>query len=1055
MLCRELSRVTLCCLLSLLLAAIAIAGTTGKIAGRLTDKASGDALAGANIVIEGTTMGAASNLDGYFTILNVPPGVYKVRASMIGYSTIVVSNARVQIDLTTTVDFAMEEQAVTGGEITVVAERKVVQQDVSTSVTSVTSQEIQVLPLTTVTEVVGLQAGVESGLVIRGGGADEALFLVDGATLRDPRNNLPITGIPLSAVQEVSIERGGFNAEYGQVRSGIVNVVTKEGDKSNYAGTITMKYSPPRAKYFGISPFDPNSMWLRPYLDPTVAWTGTENGAWDEFTQRQYPKFDGWNVISDRLLSDDDPANDLSPAAAQRLFMWQHRKREVTDQPDYNIDAGFGGPVPLIGKKLGDLRFFASYRNEREMLLIPLTRDDYFDYDWSLKLTSDIRPSIKLALSGTLGKSYNVAVNGTEQVSSTNYIRSTYDIADQVDFFPFTTSSRIFSTSYYSLAEVNHHSLAAKWTHALKPNTFYNASLEYVARQYDTAPTGLRDTTPRHEIAPGVFADEAPFGWSPNPDVGIGDGILFGGHTSTARDFSEISSTTFKFDLTSQVNFTHQFKTGVELVYNDLNLDYGTVNLVFPESNNYVRWRRFPFRGALYLQDKIETKGFIANAGLRLDYSDANSQWIDLDPFNKLFFSSRYNSQTEFESKAAKAQTSFSPRLGISHPITVNSKLFFNYGHFKQLPTYEQIFRLSRGAFRQALNVGNPELAFAKTVSYELGYDHALFDTYLLQLAAFYHDITDQIPDQQDITTFISADGSIQYTQADNSSYEDIRGFELTLRKTAGKWLSGFANYTYQVTTGGRFGKAQIWEDPSEQRRYDRQTSNLYQDRPQPQPYARANITFHTPNDFGPKVLGLKILGGWNANILADWRAGFYSTWNPKSIPSISQNVQNKDWYNVVLRLTKAFTYGKTKFTFLMDASNLLNTNRLSLVSFFDFNDQQDYFNSLHLPRSVAYDNITGNDRVGDYRKDGVEYQPIVRVGIAGDLQNPNPKVIYYERSSGKYMNFLNGGWSEVESGRMKKVIDDKAYIDMPNQTSFNFLNPRDVYLGIRASFDF
>jgi len=99
-------------------------------------------------------------------------------------------------------------------------------------------------------------------------------------------------------------------------------------------------------------------------------------------------------------------------------------------------------------RKLGDLRFFASYRNDREMLLIPLTREDYFDYDWSLKLTSDIRPSMKLNISGTLGKSYNVAVNGTEQVSSTQYLRSTFDIADQVDFFPFTTSSRIFSNSY-------------------------------------------------------------------------------------------------------------------------------------------------------------------------------------------------------------------------------------------------------------------------------------------------------------------------------------------------------------------------------------------------------------------------------------------------------------------------------------------------------------------------------------------------------------------------------------------------------------------------------
>ncbi len=378
------------------------------------------------------------------------------------------------------------------------------QVDVATSVTSVSSQEVETLPLTSVTQVVGLQAGVESGLVIRGGGADEALFEVDGATLRDPRNNLPIAGIPLSAVQEISIERGGFNAEYGQVRSGIVNIVTKEGSNSTYSGTITMKYSTPSPKYYGVSPYDPNSMWLRPFLDPQVAWAGTQNGAWDEFTQRQYPKFDGWNTVSARLLSDDDPSNDLSPAGAQRLFMFQHRKREVTDQPDYDIDAGFGGPVPLVSKRLGDLRFFASFRNNRSMLLIPLTRDDYYDYDWSLKLTSDLTSAIKLNVSGTRGKSYNIAVNGTEQVSSTHYIQSAFQIADQVDFFPFTTSSRIFSNSYYSLAEVKHLTAAAKLTHVLGPKTFYEASVEHVTRSYDTAPTALRDTSASFEIVPAI-----------------------------------------------------------------------------------------------------------------------------------------------------------------------------------------------------------------------------------------------------------------------------------------------------------------------------------------------------------------------------------------------------------------------------------------------------------------------------------------------------------------------------------------------------------------------
>lgn len=1038
-----------CCLVILALAQLVSAGTTGKIAGTVKELASGEALAGANVIVEGTTLGAAVDMNGNYTILYIPPGVYTVKVQMMGYKPVSVSDVRVRIDQTERVNFSLEQQVIEGEEVTVVAERKMVKEDVATSVSSVSTSELQVLPINTVQEVVGLQAGVENGLNIRGGGANELLFQVNGVTLRDARNNQPITGIALSAIQEISIERGGFNAEYGQVRSGIVNVVTKEGGKSSYSGTITVKYAPPAAKHFGISPYDSKSMFLRPYLDPVVAWEGTEGGAWDYFTQRQYPQFDGWNKISDRLMSDDDPSNDLTPQAAQRIFMFQHRRQPVTDQPDYNIDGGFGGPVPFISESLGNLRFFTSYRREREMLLVPLTRDDYLEQDWSLHLTSDLSPALKLRLSTQLGNSFNVAVNGTEQEFSTQYIRTPWQIANNISNRN-QLASRVFSNSYYSLADVSYRSFSAKLTHMLNPMTFYEASVEHVARKYDTRPTDLRNSQKNFEIVPGYFVDEGPFGWSPSPDVGIGDGMFFGGHTSTARDQSQVASTTFKFDLTSQVNFNNLVKTGAELVYTDLNLDYGVVNLVFPESNNYVKLRKFPVRGAIYLQDKLEAKGFIINGGLRLDYHNANTDWVNLLPFDKNFFSSRYRPNGDFTFEKAKSELTVSPRLGISHPITENSKLYFNYGHFKQLPTYEQMFRQSRGASNQIRNIGDPNLAMEKTVSYELGYDHALYNDLLIQLAAFYHDITDQ----QFFTTYISADATINYQGANNNSYEDIRGFELTLNKPRGRWWTGFANYTYQVNTSGFFGTDRIYEDPSLQRQWEQDTRRRYQNRPIPQPYARASISFYTPGDFGPELAGMKPASNWHLNFITDWREGSWLTWNPQNIPGISQNVQMKNWFNAIMRLTKKLNLGTMEMTFFVDVGNLLNTKRLSLAGFYDANDYIDYFSSLHLPASRAYSNIKGDDKIGTYRKEDVDYQPVLQLGNVNDLVNPNPKVIYYEKTSGRYMNYGDGAWSEVAGGRMDKILKDKAYIDMPNNTSFNFLEPRNIFFGIRTSFN-
>ncbi|MDZ7261124.1 MAG: hypothetical protein ONB05_03280 [candidate division KSB1 bacterium] len=269
----------------------------------------------------------------------------------------------------------------------------------------------------------------------------------------------------------------------------------------------------------------------------------------------------------------------------------------------------------------------------------------------------------------------------------------------------------------------------------------------------------------------------------------------------------------------------------------------------------------------------------------------------------------------------------------------------------------------------------------------------------------------------------------------------------------------GFANYTYQVSTRGHFGKGRIYQDPSEQRKYDWDTRNLYQERPIPRPYARASLTFYTPAAFGPKTIGIYFLGNWTMTVLADWRAGDWLTWNPNNHPAIAQNVQAKDWYNIRLRLTKTVSFKKWDITFLVDVNNALNTKRLSLNSFYDTNDYLDYFNSLHLPRSNAYNNIVGKDKVGDYRKEGVPFQPIEQVGIITKLTDPEPGVIYYGKLTEtddqlKYYHYVNGTWSEVEKKRMQKILDDKAYINMPNLTTFNFLNPRDIFIGIRTSFN-
>lgn len=1050
-------------LLSLVLAGTLLAGTTGKIAGAITEKSTGEALPGANIIVAGTRLGAVTDLSGRYTILEVPPGTYSLQVTFLGHQKTIVNDVRVYIDQTARVDVAMVQEAIEIGDVVVVAERPLIKPDVATSVVAVSGAELKSLPVANVTDVMGMQAGID-GTNIRGVGLDEALFMVDGVTMRDPRNNQALTKVALSTVREISVERGGFNAEYGQVQSGIVNVVTNEGKARGYSGSLNLRLTPPARKYFHGSDMpdvnSPDSYWLRPFYDDAVCWTGTTSGAWDTYTQSKYLEFEGWNAVSQQLCTDNNPNNDLSPIAARRVFEYYTRKRQINDQPDYEVDGGFGGPVPLVSKMLGNLRFFASYRGMKSLLLWPSARPDYKDYDARIVLNSDISENLKLRISGLSG---NIVTMAGNRASESTYKQWPYELAGTTLGTGGYALFNMYSDWTYGLANRKHNALSAKLTHMLSKSTYYELSAEYFNRKYDTHSPEMRDTSKTTEIIPGYFSTSTPNGVFYGID-GIVSGINEGNQNALARDKSNVSATTLKADLTSQVNFNNLVKSGVEFVYNDLNLDYGYIRMQSGglQYDNRIQMHDFPLRAAFYLQDKLETKGFIVNAGLRVDYSNSRTDWWALDPFNPLFYSYKYKESTELGTTKAKGQWQLSPRLGISHPITDHSKLYFNYGHFKQMPTYESQYRFDRSSDNTLVRFGDPNLTLAKTIAYELGYDHDLFNgQLLLQLAAFYRDISDQ----QNTTSYRPAYGTA-YTVTTSTAYSDIRGVELTLRKTAGRWFYGFLNYTYQATSNGAFGQNYVFEDPKAQQDYDENTVNIYQTRSVPSPFARANLTFSTPRQFGrPRLFNHPILGDLIANILLRWNQGGWTTYNPNNAGTtsfnnntnnkIQNNVQYLDYFDATLRLSKAIQIRKVNLQIFADINNLFNTRRLNNSG--DLN----YRKSLHLPRSDAYNNIPGDDKFGDYRKPGTAWQPMENGVDLNSIPSSN-RAWYYDKSTKAYWYYTDNAtipevkdrWAKVDQARVNKAIEDRAYIDMPNPSTYWFLNPRTVTLGVRLAFD-
>jgi outer membrane receptor protein involved in Fe transport len=1034
------------------------AATTGKITGIVQDAKTGEPLPGVNVVVEGTFLGAATDLEGFYAILNVPPGNYSISFSMVGYATQKFTEVRVNIDQTTNLSAKLEEEALELGEaITVVASRPVVEKDVAASRANISTEEIKALPVVNVSSVVGLQAGIE-GLSIRGGNVNEVAFVLDGLTLRDERNNTPYTGISLTSVEELQVQAGGFNAEYGNIRSGIINAVTKEGSTDKYSVSFLGTYKPESAKHFGMSPNSPNSYWIRPFLDNNVAWTGTMNGAWDMFTQRQYPEFKGWNTISEETLQNDNPDDDLTPTAAQQLFLFQHRRQLDIQVPDYTADGSFGGPVPGIGHRLGNLRFFTSYRQTQSAYLIPLHFNSYNTYTWQMKLTSDVGQGKKLMVTGLLGNERGVDQynNGTPGIFT-----SSSEIGSALSNGPKYIDARMFNTDYWGPAKTDYVSFGFKWTQVLSNRTFYEASFNLFRSKYNKGTGAFRDNALLYRFGNNYYVDEAPFGFEPASVTGI-DGMRMGAGMSNARDSSVVTAYQFNANFNTQLNRRNNIKFGGDFVLTRSKVNYANYDEYLPRGNTQSKWDETPLRGALYLQDKIEYEGMIATLGLRMDYSHAGGQWYDFssNPYS-IAFSGTYvgGIDTLLQKSSTKHIFTFSPRLAIAFPVTVNSKLYFNYGHFRQMPIPDDLYLIRKAGYTgQISRIGDPNIQPQKTVAYELGYEHSLFNLFLVRIAGYYKDITLQ----PQLVTYENFDGTVSYSKAEPTNYEDIRGFEITLKKNRGTWIRGFINYTYMVSTYGYFGFGDYYENPAEQRQYERETTYYYQTKPKPRPYARANIDFTSPRGFGPEFVGINPLSDWRINFLANWKAGRFTTWvGGGSIPGVFANVQWTDYWNVDMRIGKNFRFGNFgNVELFVDINNLFNYKYMTDYGFVDSNDRTQYFKSLHLPSTTealdqfGYVNIPGDDRPGDYRSAGAEFTPIVVIGSTDDTDR-SERYLYYDAQKEQYYWWNSTSQSFFQdSNHTQKVLDSKAYIDMPNLDFFTFLNPRNFFWGIRFSID-
>lgn len=799
-------------LICILMNTVVYAGITGKIVGTIIDGETGQPLIGSNIILEGTSLGASSGFDGDYFIINVPPGIYAVKATMMGYTPIQVENVRVSIDLTTTVNLELSQTVLETGEtVTVTAERSMVQLDMTSSMASVGASEIEVSPAQGVGGVLELQAGIvvdaSNDIHIRGGRTGEIAYWVDGVATTDAFEFSSTSAVENSAVQELQVISGTFNAEYGQAMSGIINIITKDGS-TDYHGS------------------------LKGYVGDYVS-------ADDQYS------------VMKSVTAEVDPITKLTTVTTEaedplKLF-----------NPSYNGEFSLSGPVPFLNNKVtffANGRYFTDegYLYGREWFL-----PSGFPGDSSLVPMNPYRRWSTLAKLtwrpfGSLKVNYSLNLSAWKR---DRYFNRNYK------YVPGGVPQSKGSTQTHLLS-INH---------VLSPSTFYEFKINRMNTDYESyVYEGLKspdwlvyvpaDTAnPEMTFDPTTTEGQAQlralqeygrqYEWVVDPENP--DGYVHSDSATTPVSYSfyragnDLQQTyrnssywIGKFDLTSQVNKSHQVKTGVELRLHEVSLDQYTLlakkvegsdeelvpfEPVIPDPTNLNRdkYTRKPKEFSAYIQDKMELKDLIVNLGVRFDYFDANSvvpaNPLDINIYAPFLDENIYRNpdapederveytpdeRRAFMHKKVDPKMNLSPRLGIAYPITDKGVLHFSYGHFFQIPEFRYLydspdFKLNSGGSQTI--IGNADLKPQITTQYEIGLQQEIADGIGVEISLYYRDIRDWVGTSPLIQT---ARKVVSYSIYENRDYSNVRGITLKAEKRMTNNFGAQFDYMFQVVEG-------------------------------------------------------------------------------------------------------------------------------------------------------------------------------------------------------------------------------------------------------------
>jgi hypothetical protein len=772
-----MNRIITILFLLLLLPAMALA--QGKLRGQITDQETGEPLIGANVIIVGTSQGAATDLNGEYIILNLTPDVYEVKASYIGYQSKSISNVRINIGGTTGLDFKLTPEGIQVGTVEVIAEKPLVNKYSTNANRITTSEDIEALPVRGVDNILAVTPGVivqDQTVFIRGGRQDEVGFYLEGSNITDPMVGGRQVTLVQDALEEISVQSGGYTAEYGNANSGIVRQQIKTGT--------------------------PNWKFSLEYITDNVGFNGSDD---------RYSGAQNWGSTAYWFGYNETIFTLSGPLGTPNIkFFGLFNYNFIDDQ----------NPQSLPGIELGEITDPATGTTIDLTYPAGAKPNSWAEnYTGTASFTFDYNPSIfRLIGNYTTG-------------SAPNPWSATRDL-NQI--------GNIQNTIRTEMTDAQDGAVNLKYTQLFTARSFLEANVGYSFSNFKRYDPFLKDDWLSYGDGAAneaiLGADGQPlFDWPYDPETGpnrydvpLAENLFnfkffpYGAAIAAYQQF-ERQNWNINLAYTSQITEVHNIKIGAEYQFYDIaNWSLGNEPILKLPSkiaenpgaidtlirregvNNfgytpqgektndglpdYEQSRNPNFLG-VYAQDQIQWNDLIINVGLRYDRIDiANYVPIDGTRPEETWDQVTYDVIPSGVVKT-EANDYLCPRLGFSFPVTDQTIFHMQWGKFVQQSRLRDVYQ---GLNATGYNVGggffiNAPVGFdvdpTRTTQYEVGFTQQIGEFASIDITGFYKDITDQITYQQ----ILVADGSPfgNYYTLGNYDIATIKGIEIayTMRR--------------------------------------------------------------------------------------------------------------------------------------------------------------------------------------------------------------------------------------------------------------------------------